>query len=176
MKKVGVVLLSIDKFWASLQRFANSSARNVKLILILSSLPVICFASLGDNLDSIANDKKNLGLSDVSQISAFVQTGDAKSQVSQFMTEKNISIKEFSNNGVVYAVSWSGHINPNLRQLLGKYFPQLKTAVRVSMGNTHSVLSGDDFSYQSSGYPGNYSGIAYIPSLIPAGVSLNDLH
>jgi hypothetical protein len=79
-------------------------------------------------------------------------------------------VREYvSASGTVYAVSWHGHGMPNLQELLGAYFAQLSTGRRRG-GHHHMALGGSDFVVQSSSHGRLFSGRAWVPSLVPAGV------
>ena len=76
-----------------------------------------------------------------------------------------------SPSGAVYAVSWHGHGAPDLRELLGPYFAQLSTGQRRG-GHHRMALTGSDLVVESSGHSRLFSGRAWIPYLVPAGVDV----
>jgi len=89
-------------------------------------------------------------------------------------------VREFLNeNGSVFAVSWTGPVLPDLRHLMGAHFaeyavapgglehPGLQRSVRVAMA---------DLIVESGGASAGIYGRAYLPDLIPPGVSVSDLH
>ena len=76
-----------------------------------------------------------------------------------------------SPSGTVYAISWHGERVPDLRELLGPYFAQLEQNTTRRRGSHHaSNLTGDDLVIQSVGHRHLFSGRAWVPSLVPAGV------
>jgi hypothetical protein len=96
--------------------------------------------------------------------------------VQQIAAAGGQSVREYlTRGGQVFAVTWSGTAPPDLAQLLGPYFPQyaaglaaldhpgLKRSVRVA---TPALI------VESSGHLRAYSGRAYLPALLPAGVEL----
>jgi hypothetical protein len=71
--------------------------------------------------------------------------------------------------GAVYAVTWSEPRVPDLREVLGPYFAQL--GARASHGGHHRMnVAAQDFVVRSSGHGHTFSGRAWVPSLVPAGV------
>ncbi len=89
------------------------------------------------------------------------------------------TVREYlTRRGRVFAVTWSGPAPPDLAQLLGPYFPQyaaglaaldhpgLKRSVRVA---TPALI------VESSGHLRAYSGRAYLPALLPAGIELAEI-
>lgn len=88
-------------------------------------------------------------------------------------------VKEFvSPGGIVFAVSWRGPTMPNLEQTLGsRYFAQLTSAEQSRrFGHNHVEVSGPKFVLHAGGHMRAFYGMAYVPSLVPSGVSLSNLH
>src|ERR1017187_6573111 len=80
--------------------------------------------------------------------------------------------------GKVFAVTWQGPTPPDLRQLFGSYFEPFRSAAAAqSRPGGHRQLSivQFDFVVQASGYVRAFQGKAYVPSLVPAGVSVAEL-
>lgn len=84
--------------------------------------------------------------------------------------------------GVVFAVSWSGPAMPNLQQMLGTYFSQYQTAVKAQRttsrrgGHNHVEIHAPSLVVRSGGHMRQYSGLAYVPALVPQNLSISDLH
>jgi hypothetical protein len=79
----------------------------------------------------------------------------------------------------VFALSWNGPKPPNYVDILGAYSdrylkPSGSDVVRVG-GLSQRSLSSPDLVVQSTGHMGRFSGCAYLPLEIPAGVSLSEL-
>jgi hypothetical protein len=92
------------------------------------------------------------------------------------------SVREFTNaKGQVFAVTWSGPGKPDLRSLLGRYFTTFQAAGTGGIGRTmHSLrrppqVSQADLQIQAGGHMGWFHGVAFIPSLAPAGFSTSNL-
>ena len=87
-------------------------------------------------------------------------------------------LREFATpGGNVFAVAWSGPSLPNLRQSLGQYFDEYVTAAQAKRGSHHQlVIQQDDLVVQSSGHMRDFSGRAYVPRALPAGVTTDELH
>jgi hypothetical protein len=75
----------------------------------------------------------------------------------------------------VFGVSWDGEFPPDLRQLLGTYFDRYRTAVRATRRSrkARGRLAIDDSALivRTAAHTRSFSGIAYAPNLVPAGVS-----
>lgn len=96
------------------------------------------------------------------------------------------AVREFTNaKGQVFAVTWSGPGKPDLRTLLGRYFTTFQAAGQVGgsgpIGRTmHSLrrpaqVNQADLQIQTGGHMGWFHGVAFIPSLAPAGFSTSTL-
>ena len=96
--------------------------------------------------------------------------------VQQIAAAAGQTVREYlTRDGQVFAVTWSGSAPPDLAQVLGPHFhqyaaglvaldhPGLKRSVRVA---TPALI------VESSGHLRAYSGRAYLPALLPAGVEL----
>lgn len=125
-------------------------------------------ATLGGNVASIAVNHQHLG-------------GDqhvlklASGERHELQLPSGIVVHQYvSSTGAVYAVAWSGPRMPDLRELLGTYFPKMAQARRLPTGgHTIMVREGDDLVVQSTGHHGRFVGRAWVPSLAPAGVNLD---
>jgi hypothetical protein len=88
-------------------------------------------------------------------------------------------VHEYSTRqGTVFAVTWQGQLPPDLAQLFGSYYKQYQDAAAAqSRAGMHRQLniSGADFVVASTGRMRSFRGAAYVPSLVPAGVSVAEL-
>jgi Protein of unknown function (DUF2844) len=151
------------------------SARLV-LVLLAFSISQLCVkpacAALGSDAPSVLADAANL-------------SGAMSSEVLQQYTIEEISaesgmrVREFLNrDGVVFAVSWSGPALPDLQQLLGAHYAEYSAAVAALShpGLQRSVrVASPGLVVESGGHLRAYAGRAYLPALIPPGVSAVEL-
>jgi hypothetical protein len=146
-------------------------------------------ATLGGSAESIAADQQALG----GQVQRFAQpqssTGEKALQqqtpapssaaytVEQISTPRGEAVKEFlSPSGTVFAVTWRGPRPPDLSQLLGSYFANYQTAVasqRPQRG--HLRIQSPNLVVESGGHERDLRGRAYDPSLLPPGVSVDEI-
>jgi hypothetical protein len=147
----------------------------VLLLLVIGTNPLHCGvarAGLGGDAAGVQTD--------AAQLHGAVNSASAQQfDIEEISADSGIRVREFLNqSGVVFAVSWSGPVMPDLQPLLGAHYaaycaglaalnhPGLHRSVRVA-SSTLVVESG--------GHLRAYAGRAYLPALIPAGVTVTDL-
>lgn len=143
-------------------------------MLALAALPVPALAGLGDNVASVARDRAQLH----GQLKA--ATSSAGFTVQEIDEPSGTVVREYiSPSGTVFAVSWTGPSKPDLRQIFGSYFQQYLSAAksmrRGAAARRHFEVRQPDLIVQSSGHMRSFHGRAYVPSLIPAGVTPDDI-
>lgn len=137
---------------------------------------VTACASLGAAHDARAT----LG-GDVASIASNTQALAATRQVDkravgerhELVLPSGLVVHEYvSPSGAVYAITWKGPRTPDLRELLGTYFAQL--ANRPTTGGHNQLnLTGADFVIHAKGHARFVTGRAWVPSLVPAGVTID---
>ncbi len=100
--------------------------------------------------------------------------------VHETLLETGTTVLEYATPaGVVFAVTWQGPVLPDLSVLLGNYFKIFKTQTdqaRVSGQRGAPVrIATDGLVVSSSGRMRNFFGYAYAPTLVPAGVNIQDV-
>ncbi len=157
-------------------KFGNNATRVAHAIVCTAGMaailvPGLAAASLGGTMDSVEVDRRALHGSSTTSIAAAYE-------VHQLSLPSGTTLREFvAPNGTVFAVAWRGPRVPDLQQALGTYFDRYSAAVKVrSGGHNHFELRQTDLVVQAGGHMRAFVGRAYLPSAIPAGVSLADLH
>lgn len=107
-------------------------------------------------------------------------TSTASYTVTQTTLSSGTIVREYvSAAGAVFGIAWSGPIMPNLSVLLGTYFTQFDSA-RVALRAEHPGrgplnLTLPGLVVHSGGHMGAFSGQAYLPQSLPAGVTADDI-
>lgn len=132
-------------------------------------LPAAALAHLGGDADSIDTDRRvfhaELRSTPMQQYDRHDITTEAGTVVHEYATRQ----------GTVFAVTWQGPLPPDLQQLFGKYYEQYQTAgsARLRPGmHRQLTVAGADLVVQSTARLRAFGGSAYVPSLVPAGVSV----
>jgi Protein of unknown function (DUF2844) len=127
-------------------------------------------AALGDTAVSVSNDSARLKAS-------LRVVGGANYDVHELTTPAGTTIREFvAPAGTVFAVAWRGPFKPDLRVMLGGYFDLYASAPR-SAGSTRAQLAIDQQTLvvRAGGHMRAFSGLAWVPGLVPAGVNPGEL-
>ena len=129
-------------------------------------------AVLGESADSVTADQKALAaMRSETTIRANYSIQQVKSDA--------VTIREYiSLSGIVFAVAWSGLVNPDLTQLLGSYADEYREAQR-QMPRTHGKrnqrVTTSRVVVETWGHMRHLQGRAYVPALVPQGVEIDEI-
>jgi len=100
-----------------------------------------------------------------------------KYTVHEIQTPAGTTLREYvSSAGTVFAVAWQGPVMPDLRQTLGRYFDRYTAAASAKhAGRRHIAIREPDLVVQSNGHMRSFSGRAYLPQLLPQGVTVEEI-
>jgi hypothetical protein len=129
-------------------------------------------ATLGESVDSVESDRK--------VFSAVKRTAPALNgyTVQEIKSDANVVREYISPAGIVFAIAWNGLSHPDLTTLLGAYVGEYQQALQQTTGQKgkrHLQVKTDRIIVEKWGHMRNMQGRAYIPALIPSGVSINEL-
>lgn len=154
----------------------DRTKRRTMLRVLFPAFPFIwmsvAHAALGGDAASV--------MADAAQLHGVMQpsTGTSAGMVS-ITADNGITVHEFlDSNGLVYAVNWSGPAVPDLQGLLGSYFAAYAAVLSAlpNAGRQRAIQVGTvDLVVRSGGHLRAYSGVAYLPPRVPAGVALESL-
>ena len=129
-------------------------------------------ATLGESIDSITKDSKALS---AVRRSAKVVDGYTVHEVESDAT----SVREYASPaGVVFGIAWNGLIHPDLSPLLGSYAHDYREGLRKTPrqpGRRRHQVKTERVVVEKWGHMRNLQGRAYAPSLIPPGVSIDEI-
>ena len=144
--------------------------RVTSAVLLALLLPATAFASLGGTVSSVETDR-------VRTQSALIRIQRVGSySVHELLSPTGTMIRQFyGSDGVVFGVAWDGEWTPDLRQLFGTYFDRYQqaaaTARRAHRGRSRLAIDDGGLVVQAVGHIRSSTGVAYVRSLVPAGVS-----
>lgn len=129
-------------------------------------------ATLGEYADSISSDEKVLS---AMQRSTTALNGYT---VHEIYSASTVVREYVSTSGVVFGIAWQGLIHPDLSQLLGLYSGEYQEALlqtRRIKGRRSLQVKTNSVVVEKWGHMRNLQGRAYVPSLIPPGVSVDEI-
>ena len=140
------------------------------IALVMLALPICASATLGENSTSTETDR-------VSMNASLRMLPAAKYTVHEIQTPSTTTLREYvSPAGTVFAVAWKGPVMPDLRQALGRYFDRYTAgAAGKHAGHRHVAVRESDLVVQSNGHMRSFSGRAYLPQLLPQGVTVDEI-
>ncbi|NNM60575.1 MAG: DUF2844 domain-containing protein [Steroidobacteraceae bacterium] len=150
--------------------------RHQLALLALLAAPLCglrAFAALGGDAVSVAADANELG-------ATVATTPMQRYELMTISADNGLRLREYATlGGQVFAVTWQGPFEPDLRRLLGAQYPAYTRAVaalqRPGLQRSLRIVL-PTLVVDLAGHLRAYSGRAYLPSLVPAGVTPAQLH
>lgn len=150
----------------------------LKMLVMAAALMAVATAepawgSLGGDAASIQADQVHL------QGTRTLKAADSYT-VHEIQAASGTTVREYvSAEGKVFAVAWHGPWMPDMRQLLGNYFDQYAQAAQAPSGTRRVrrpvMIDEPGLTVQISGHPRAFAGRAYVPEMLPSGVSPGDI-
>jgi hypothetical protein len=127
-----------------------------------------CYAALGGPPDSVESDMRALAATRGPMT-------NYNGYTVQDMTYSGTTVREYiSSSGVVFAIAWSGQVQPDLSALLGAYLAEYENTLQVTprtFGRSYLKVTAGNIVVEKGGHMGNLWGRAYIPALLAPDVS-----
>jgi hypothetical protein len=147
-----------------------SDERALTSLLFQGLLPQCARAALGGSADSIESDRISM-----KALTRPVSTGALRKQELQLPSGTLVD-EYLGSDGLVYAVTWQGPRMPDLQQILGDYFANYQTAAHQPVVRRRLVrVNSPDLVIESSGRMRAFSGRAWVPAMLPSGVTPADI-
>lgn len=153
----------------------KNKCRIISWIVLAASL-ITCahgaFAALGGNADTVGADRRAFSASHRATTSHGAYTVEEMAYSSTFVREYITSA------GIVFGVAWNGYVHPDLEQLLGPYALEYSKTVQ-NTPRTHGLrrqhIVTDNTVVEKWGHMRDLHGRAYVPGLVPSGVSVDEI-
>lgn len=129
-------------------------------------------ATLGESADSVTSDRKTS-----STVLRATPTRNGYT-VREFTSGANVMREYISPSGIVFAIAWNGLSHPDLTSQLGTYADEYRKALRKTTGRKGKrqvQVKAERVIVEKWGHMRNMQGRAYIPALIPSGVSIDEI-
>ena len=141
--------------------------------LAILALPFSLSASLGRGATSVQED--------LAKMQGTLNSSSGNSYtLHEIQTPAGVAIKEYASPvGQVFAVTWKGPFHPDLRQLLGSYYDEYVQAVQTQRAQRRSrgpiLIQHAGLVVEVSGHLRSFTGRAYLPQQLPAGMHVEDI-
>ena len=180
-KNVLIFLHYISESAASKMRRESTTMTKMYRLCIVIGLIAVTFAicaragaTLGEPADSVAADQKSLPASRRAKTIKIQSTYTVKE-----ITSDSVALREYiAPSGIVFGIAWNGLVHPDLAPLLGSYAEEYKKALRETprMRGRRSVqVKTNRAVVEKWGHMRNLQGRAYVPDLVPSGVTTNEI-
>lgn len=145
------------------------------LTLVLAFAGGRAGATLGEPVATVDSDRAQLR-----SAHRVVQAAGARFQVHVLALPDGSTIREFvAPGGRVFALAWSTRLKPRLGPLLGAQagaYAAAASAALAAPGVRHAVsLSSGDLVVRAAAHLNAHAGLAYLRSLVPEGVRIDEL-
>jgi hypothetical protein len=136
-------------------------------------LPYSASASLGGDVSSVQVDQ--------ARMNGVLHVAEAVGHtVHEILLPGGTQVREYvSSGGTVFGIAWQGPFKPDLQQLLGPYFDEFQQAARVAKskhaGRGPLLVDEPELVVHVGGHARAFVGRAYVPALLPAGLSPADI-
>jgi Protein of unknown function (DUF2844) len=129
-------------------------------------------AALGESTDSVKADREALS---TVRNAVTVRNGYAVHEIESDST----AVREYvSPSGIIFAIAWNGLVHPELTHLLGSYASEYQRALKQTPrqpDRRRLQVKSDGVVVEKWGHMRNLQGRAYVPALIPPGVSVDEI-
>jgi hypothetical protein len=143
----------------------NSSRLRTLAFAASLSLTLPAFAALGGDATSVTNDQL--------QMQATLRSTQKQSYTMHELTLPSGTVREYvTAQGKVFGVAWQGASPPDFQQILGTYFQQFIQAGKAHRRGTGPlVIEQPGLVVYSGGHMRAFFGKAYVPDMLPEGVT-----
>jgi len=159
--------------WARRRQASFRWLRVVAAGAALLGLSLSASASLGGNAGSVETDRAQM------KASARVLQHNAY-DIHEIQTPGGTVVNEYvSPDGKVFAVAWHGQFPPPMQQILGAYFQRYSAALQAQpnkvYGHRPLNIQEPGLVVETGGHMRAHFGRAYIPDLLPQGMTASQL-
>ena len=130
------------------------------------------YALLGESRDTISADFNAL------KAVRRATTSNQEYSVEEALSDATTVREYVSTSGVVFAIAWNGYVHADLEQLLGSYWSAYSVARQNTArkhGRKRQQVTTDAVVVETWGHMRDLRGRAYVPSMIPTGVNIDEI-
>lgn len=145
--------------------------RPIFLLTFILFWPASSFAELGASSFTVTRSMLVVSHSSINSPRPNVYS------IRKIINTDDVELHEFTdNNGLVFAMAWSGNSKPDMRAVLGSYYSRYNNEINQPMAGRRPVVIQDaDLVVQTGGLMNQFFGVAFLPQQAPAGVTLQEI-
>jgi hypothetical protein len=139
---------------------------------LVAAAPSRAFATLGGTATSVEVDRARI------RASTTRITPAERFTIHEMQTTTGATVREFvSASGTVFGVAWQGPWMPDMQQLLGEYFTDFQRLSQPPLrhGRGPFTIETPGLVAYVTGHQRAFSGVVYVPRLVPAGVTTQSI-
>lgn len=131
--------------------------------------PAAAWAALGEPVDSVGQDHAALGGTALQRLPM------PGFDVFETTTRDGTALRQYvSPQDLVFAVTWIGPSQPDLRVVLGQHYARYSARLYAGTGSAKvQAMRADDLVVHVVRLPRGVAGTAYVPALVPRGAQLD---
>ncbi|MGA2411272.1 MAG: DUF2844 domain-containing protein, partial [Candidatus Binataceae bacterium] len=136
---------------------------------LLAATAITARAALGGDEVSIQSDVAAMS----GKMAESAPGPAAPYKIKSFVTGNGATVREYvSPSGPIFGIAWQGRRPPDLKVLLGSYYPEFAAAsgLKEHVNLHRDTFVGPNAIVMLSGRMGHLAGRAYVPALAPSGV------
>jgi hypothetical protein len=146
-------------------------------VISIAGMALPAWGALGGDFGSVQADQ-------VHMLGTLRSTTMASYTVHEIQSSSGTVVREYVASsgtaaGKVFAIGWKGPWPPDMRQVLGGYFDQYVQAAKAHnaahLGRRPLVIEEPGLVMHAGGHPRGFVGRAYVPGMLPAGLSAEDV-
>lgn len=159
-------------------KFLTSLRATAAALVIAASGPA--HAQLGSTVAIAASGLASSSNTADAAAQVLHQAGNSAARWQESTDANQIRVRQYvSSSGQVYAVSWDGPAMADVAVLLGTWFDRYRQEASVALPNASGLhssrVSSSDFMVETAVRLRDFSGRAWLPSALPAGVTAADI-
>ena len=141
------------------------------IVVMISAAPSCAWAALGGDIDSVQADQTHM------KASRRLVGGGEKYAIHELRSASGTVVREYTSpQGSVFGVTWQGPVLPDLRQVLGAHFERYVEVSRTKrIGHGPFIIQAPGLIVQSAGHMRAFVGKAYVPEMLPLGVTADEI-
>ncbi len=154
------------------------AVKSLKTGLLTAALAAAALGPTGPARAALGGDASSIDADRVSIKGALTAFRTVKGfAVHEITTPAGVHVQEYVADGKVFAVSWQGPVQPDLRQMLGAYYAGFAQAAATPHPGNHRHLRIEQpgLVVESNGRMRAFYGRAWDPALLPKNFSVADI-